>query len=54
MVGWHHRLYGHESEQTPGTSEGREPGVPQPMGSQRVRHNLGTEQQHFDFKSTIC
>ena len=22
MVGWHHRLNGHESEQTPGESEG--------------------------------
>ena len=22
MVGWHHRLNGHESEQTPGDSEG--------------------------------
>ena len=24
MVGWHHRLNGHESEQTLGDSEGRE------------------------------
>ena len=24
MVGWHHRLYGHESEQTAGVSEDRE------------------------------
>ena len=23
MVGWHHRLNGHESEQTPGDSEGQ-------------------------------
>ena len=23
MVGWHHRLNGHKSEQTPGDSEGR-------------------------------
>ena len=23
MVGWHHRLNGHEFEQTPGDSEGR-------------------------------
>ena len=23
MVGWHHRLYGHESEQTAGVSEDR-------------------------------
>ena len=24
MVGWHHRLNGHEFEQTPGESEGQE------------------------------
>ena len=24
MVGWHHRLNGHEFEQTPGDGEGRE------------------------------
>ena len=23
MVGWHHQLYGHEVEQTPGDSEGQ-------------------------------
>ena len=23
MVGWHHKLNGHESEQTPGDSEGQ-------------------------------
>ena len=23
MVGWQHRLYGHESEKTPGDSEGQ-------------------------------
>ena len=40
MVGWHHRLNGHECEQTPGNSEGREA-----MGSQRGAHNLATEQQ---------
>ena len=34
MVGWHHRLSGHEAEQTPGDSEGQ--GVLQFMGSQRV------------------
>ena len=27
MVGWHHRLNGHEFEQTPGDSEGRKPGM---------------------------
>ena len=43
MVGWHHQLNGHEFEQTPGDGEG--PGVLQSMGSQRVKHNLATEQQ---------
>ena len=46
MVGWHHRL-GHEFEQTLGHSEGQESLMccVQSMGSQRVRHNLATEQQ---------
>ena len=35
MLGWHHRLNGHEFEQTQGDSE-RKPGVLQSMGSQRV------------------
>ena len=26
MVGWHHQLRGHESEQAPGDSEGQEAG----------------------------
>ena len=39
MVGWHHGLNGHESEQTPGDSEGQgKPGVLQSMGLQRVGH----------------
>ena len=42
-VGWHHRLKGHEFEKTLGDSEGQE--VLQSMRSQRVRHNLVTEQQ---------
>ena len=32
MVGWHHRLDGHEFEQTPGVGVGQE-------GGRRVRHN---------------
>ena len=33
MVGWHHRLNGHESEQTPGDSEGQEsPACHSPWG----------------------
>ena len=37
MVGWHHRLDGHELEQTPGDGEGQ--GMLQSMGSKRVRHD---------------
>ena len=49
MVGWHHWLNGHEFEQTPGDSEGQggKPGVLQSMGSQRVSHDLATEQQQW-------
>ena len=46
MVEWHHRLKGHAFEQTPGDSEGLgSPVVLQSMRSERVRHNLATEQQ---------
>ena len=40
MIGWHHQLNGHESEQTLGDS-GRtgKPDVLQSMGSQRIRHD---------------
>ena len=40
MVGWRHRLDGHEFEQTLGDSEGQGSLV-----SQRVRHHWATEQQ---------
>ena len=33
MVGWYHRLNGHEFEQTPGDDEDGKPGVLQSMGS---------------------
>ena len=46
MVGWHHQLNGYEFEQTLGDSEGQGSlGVLQSMGSQRVGHDLATEQQ---------
>ena len=52
MVGWHHGLNGQQFEQTLGDSEGqRSSGLLQSMGSQRVRHNLATEQQ---FTSYFC
>ena len=44
MVGWHHRLNGHEFEQTPGDSEGGRPGLLQSLGLQRVGHYRVTEQ----------
>ena len=41
MIGWHHRINGHEFEQTLGVDEGTEkPGMLQSMGSQRVGHSL--------------
>ena len=43
MVGWHHRLDGHEFEQTAGDSEGQR--SLQSMGSQRAGHDLRTQQQ---------
>ena len=46
MVGWYHQLNGHESEQTLGDGEGQgRLGMLQSMGSQRVGHDLVTEQQ---------
>ena len=46
MVGWHHRVNGHEFEQTPGDGKGQGSlACFQSMGSRRIRHNLGTEQQ---------
>ena len=46
MVGWHHRLGGYESEQTPGDNEGQGSLVCySPWGSQRAGHNLETKQQ---------
>ena len=41
MARWHHRLNGHESEQTLGNSEGQ---GSLSLGSQRVRYDLVTEQ----------
>ena len=47
IVRWHHWLNGDEFGRPYKTEE---PGMPQSMGSQRVRHNLVTEQQrkHLD------
>ena len=45
MVGWHHRLNGHEFEQTLGDSEGQGSMVCCSPWGCRVRHNLVTVQQ---------
>ena len=47
MVGWHHRLIGQESEQTPGDSEGQEVWHAAVYGLQRVRQDWATGQQQI-------
>ena len=56
MVGWHHRLNGHESGQTPGDGEGQGglASCSQPMGSQRVGHDWASEQQLFFTSACLC
>ena len=65
MVGWHHRLNGHEFEQTLGDREGQGgPVCYSPWGRKESRHNLATEQQQqhgagigancFFFKTIDC
>ena len=49
MVGWHHQLNGHESEQTLGQWRTGKAGMLLSMGSQRVRHDLATEQQQLEW-----
>ena len=45
MVGWHHRLSGHDFEQTQGDSEGQRSLVRFSSWHHRVGHGLATEQQ---------
>ena len=40
MVGWHHRLNGHEFDQTPGDSEGQGSLVCCSPQGHKVRHDL--------------
>ena len=44
MVGWHHRLNGHESEQTPRDSEGQGSLARCSPWGRKVGHNLVAEQ----------
>ena len=48
MVGWHHRLNGHEFEQLLGDSEGK-PGMIQPMGSQIAELDCVTKQRQCSY-----
>ena len=44
MVGWHHRLDGHEFEKAPGVGDGQGGlGVLTSMGSQSVGHDCASE-----------
>ena len=48
VVGWHHRLTGHEFEQTMGDCEGQGGLVCcSPWGLQRVGHDMGTKKQQI-------
>ena len=46
MVGWHHRLDGHEFEQAPGSSEGQGSLVCCSPWIAKSQTRLATEQQH--------
>ena len=48
MVGWHHRLNGHESEWTPRVGDGQGGLALRFMGSQRVGHDWATELKHTE------
>ena len=53
MVGWHHQLNGHESEETPGKSEGQGSLVCCSPWGRSVRHDWVTEQQQQCVKSSL-
>ena len=52
MVGWHHRLNGHEFEQALGDGDGQ--GSQAFMGLQRVGHDSATQQQQLCTKHSEC
>ena len=47
IVGWHHQFNGQELSKLWETVKDRKPGVLQSTGSQRVGHELATEQQQW-------
>ena len=49
MVGWHHQLNGHETEQTLGVGEGQGSLACCSVWGHRVRHDLVAEQQYHVF-----
>ena len=53
MVGWHHRLNGHEFEQTQGDGEGQGSLACCSRWGHRIRHNLATEQQRREGLSLL-
>ena len=53
-VWWHHQLNGHEFKQTLICWRMWKPGMLQSMASERVGHNLATEQQLFMSLSSVC
>ena len=48
MVGWHHRLNGHEFQQTLGVGEGQETWCAAVHGVSESGDDLLTEQQHIN------
>ena len=55
MAGWHHRLNGHEFQQTLGDGERQESlACCSPWGHKRVRNNLATEQQQQKILQMLC
>ena len=56
MVGWHHRLYGHEFEQAPGYGDGQGGLAGCSPWDRKVRHDWATELNwvchHFKFQSS--
>ena len=53
MFGGHHRLNGHEFEQTPGNTEGKRNLACCSSWDHRVRPNLATEQQQQDDQDAL-
>ena len=45
MVGWHHQINGHESEETPGDCEAQGSLMCCSLWGYKVRHDQGTKQQ---------